>query len=89
MLSRVTRLLGIQVESKVPLLDALKLTRQAAGNVFFEELIASAEDAATRGQPVSSAFAASLTFCVSSFVMLSFFKRSNSSSSSSDNPSRV
>jgi len=57
--ARVTRLLGIQVESKVPLLDALKLTRQAAGNVFFEELIASAEDAATRGQPVSSAFAAS------------------------------
>jgi type II secretory pathway component PulF len=55
--ARITRLLGIQLESKVPLLEALKLTRQAAGNLLFRDLIASAEDAATRGQPVSSAIA--------------------------------
>jgi type II secretory pathway component PulF len=57
--ARVTRLLGIQLESKVPLLDALKLTRQAAGNLLFEDLIATAEDAATRGASISSAFAES------------------------------
>ena len=57
--ARVARLLGIQMESKVALLAALKLTRQASGNVFFKELILSAEDAATRGQPISAAFAGS------------------------------
>jgi type II secretory pathway component PulF len=57
--ARIARLLGIQVESKVPLLDALKLTRQAAGNLLFQDLIAQAEEAATRGQSVSSAFAGS------------------------------
>ena len=57
--ARIARLLGIQLESKVPLLDALKLTRQDAGNLLFQDLIATAEEAATRGQSVSSAFAAS------------------------------
>lgn len=57
--ARITRLLGIQLESKVPLLDALRLTRQAAGNLLFQDLLTAAEDAATRGQSVSSAFAAS------------------------------
>jgi type II secretory pathway component PulF len=58
-IARITRLLGIQLESKVPLLDALRLTRQAAGNLLFQDLLATAETAATRGQSVSSAFAAS------------------------------
>jgi len=57
--ARIARLLGIQLESKVPLLEALKLTKQAAGNLLFQDLIGQAEDAATRGQAVSSAFAAS------------------------------
>ncbi len=57
--ARVARLLGIQLESKVPLLEALKLTRQAAGNLLFMDLVERAEEAATRGQSVSSAFAAS------------------------------
>lgn len=57
--ARIARLLGIQLESKVPLLDALRLTRQAAGNLLFQDLIVQAEEAATRGQAVSSAFAAS------------------------------
>src|SRR4029079_12543589 len=34
-IARITRLLGIQLESKVPLLEALRLTRQAAGNLLF------------------------------------------------------
>jgi type II secretory pathway component PulF len=57
--ARMARLLGIQVEAKVPLLEALRLTRQAATNVLYRELILSAEEAATQGQAVSSAFAAS------------------------------
>ena len=57
--ARMARLLGIQMEAKVPLLEALRLTRQAATNVLYRELILSAEDAATQGQSVSSAFAAS------------------------------
>jgi type II secretory pathway component PulF len=54
--ARVARILGIQIDSKVPLLEALHLTREACGNVFYAELVAAAEDAATRGLPVSSAF---------------------------------
>jgi type II secretory pathway component PulF len=50
------RLLGVQIDSYVPLLEALRLTRLSAGNLEYAELIARAEDAATRGQPVSSAF---------------------------------
>jgi type II secretory pathway component PulF len=57
--ARMSRLLGIQVEAKVPLLDALRLTRMAVNNVLYRELIVAAEDAATQGQSVSSAFAAS------------------------------
>jgi type IV pilus assembly protein PilC len=57
--ARMARLLGIQIEAKVPLLDALRLTRMAARNVLYRELIHSAEEAATQGQPVSAAFAAS------------------------------
>lgn len=57
--ARIARLLGIQLESKVPLLEALKLTRQAAGNLLFQDLIGQAEEYATRGQAVSAAFAAS------------------------------
>ncbi|CAN5702920.1 type II secretion system F family protein [soil metagenome] len=57
--ARIARLLGIQLESKVPLLEALKLTKQAAGNLLFQDLIGQAEEACTRGQSVSTAFAAS------------------------------
>ena len=54
--ARIVRLLGVQIDSYVPLLEALRLTRMSAGNLEYAELIARAEDAATRGQPVSSAF---------------------------------
>jgi len=57
--ARMSRLLGIQVEAKVPLLDALRLTRMAVSNVLYRELIVAAEEAATQGQSVSSAFAES------------------------------
>ena len=55
--ARICRLLGTQLVSHVPMLDALQLTRDAAGNVHYRALIEKAEDAVTRGEPISVAFA--------------------------------
>ena len=60
--ARTTRVLGILIVSRVPLLDALRLTREATANRRFVEVIAGAEDAVTRGEPISAAFAASDLF---------------------------
>jgi type II secretory pathway component PulF len=57
--ARVARLLGVQLEGRVPLLEALALTRQAAGNVVFAGLVERAEHAATKGQAISASFAES------------------------------
>src|SRR5687768_3680459 len=55
-LARIVRVLGVLVQGKVPLLDALGLARQTASNVHFSELVARAEEAVTRGGTVSGAF---------------------------------
>ena len=55
--ARIVRLLGTLLESHVPALDSLQLTRQAAGNVHYTELVKRAENAVARGDPISSAFA--------------------------------
>src|SRR5205814_6822215 len=55
--ARVTRLLGVLIESKVPLIEAIQLTRGATNNTHYIRLLESAELAVTRGQPISSAFA--------------------------------
>ena len=39
-LARIVRVLGVMVQGKVPLLDALGLARQTARNVHFAELVA-------------------------------------------------
>jgi type II secretory pathway component PulF len=57
--ARIARLLGVLVDSYVPLLDALGLVKLAAGSVMYEELIARAEDAVTRGEPMSGVFTGS------------------------------
>ena len=54
--ARILRVLGVLVQGKVPLLDALGLARQTAKNVHFAELVARAEEAVTRGGTVSGAF---------------------------------
>jgi type II secretory pathway component PulF len=54
--ARIARLIGVQIDSHVPLLEALALTKSATRNSLYAQLIASAEDAATRGQPISVAF---------------------------------
>lgn len=53
--ARIARLLGVLLEGKVSLIDALHLTRQAAGNVLYAELLAKADDVVTRGLPLSEA----------------------------------
>jgi len=54
--ARIARVLGVLLNSHVPLLEALALTGRAMRNVNYAELIARAEDAVTHGEPLSSAF---------------------------------
>jgi type II secretory pathway component PulF len=54
--ARIARLLGTLVDSYVPLLDSLALVKQAAGAPCYRDLISKAEDAVTKGQPMSTAF---------------------------------
>lgn len=56
--ARISRVLGVLLEGKVTLLEALRLTRQAAGNVLYVGMLAKVEDAVTRGEPMSSSMTA-------------------------------
>ena len=55
-MARITRLLGVLLDGRVPVLDALRLTRNATRNVLYVELMARAEQVVARGEPVCSAF---------------------------------
>ena len=55
--ARLIRTLGILLQSKIPLLDALRLTRLGMPNFHYSALVDRAEEAVSRGEPVSSAFA--------------------------------
>lgn len=57
--ARIARVLGALLEGRVPLLEALQLTRESSGNTCFERLIARAEDEVTRGGTMSAVFAQS------------------------------
>lgn len=57
--ARMIRLLGILLDSRVPLLDALNLTREGCKNFRYSELIAEAGEAVTRGENVSMVMARS------------------------------
>lgn len=57
--ARIVRVLGVLLEGRVQLLDALKLTRQSTGNICYEDVIARAEDEVVRGGSMSGAFASS------------------------------
>ena len=54
--ARITRLLGLLLDSQVPVLEALKLTRGGVTNVHYAELVSKAEEAVVKGEPISSAF---------------------------------
>jgi type II secretory pathway component PulF len=55
--ARIARVLGVLINGRVPLLEALTLARTTARNLNYVDLVARAEDAVTRGGTVSSAFA--------------------------------
>lgn len=52
--AKLARMLGVLLESKVTLLDALKLTKDSTRYARYVHLIASAEDAVGRGEPMSA-----------------------------------
>ena len=54
--ARITRLLGVLLESHLPVLEALKLTRAASANSHYSDLMARTEDAVARGETISSTF---------------------------------
>jgi type IV pilus assembly protein PilC len=56
--ARFARMMGLLLESRVPMLECLQLTRDASANVHYIALLASAEEALTRGESLSSAITA-------------------------------
>jgi type II secretory pathway component PulF len=54
--ARITRLMGVLIDSYLPVMEVLRLTRTATRNVHYAELLAKAEEAVGRGEPVSAAF---------------------------------
>lgn len=53
--ARICRVLGVLLEGRVAMLDALKLARDSAGNSLYREVVERAERHVTRGEPVSGA----------------------------------
>ncbi|HEX2838420.1 MAG TPA: type II secretion system F family protein [Phycisphaerales bacterium] len=56
-MARIARVLGVLLDGKVPLLDALALTRSSMKNSLYQRLVGRAEDAVIRGETLSSALA--------------------------------
>jgi type II secretory pathway component PulF len=54
--ARIARVLGVLLNGRVPLLEALTLAKTTARNLNYVDLVSRAEDAVTRGGTVSSAF---------------------------------
>lgn len=54
--ARLARVLGVLLEGRVAMTDALRLTRAATGRAAYTGLIARAEELVTRGESVSLAF---------------------------------
>lgn len=54
--ARITRLMGMLLDSYLPLLEVLQLTRDSITNTHYRNLLARAEKAVTHGEPISSAF---------------------------------
>ncbi len=54
--ARLSRVLGVLVEGKVPLLDALKLTRASVWSRVYASLVDRAEQSLIRGEPLHTAF---------------------------------
>jgi len=55
--ARIFRVLGLLIESKVPILESIELTRRSVNNTLYKDLLTKAEDAVTIGESVSLALA--------------------------------
>ncbi len=53
MTARITRLLGILLEAKVPMLDAIELTKESLGMESYKLLMDNASKSVTKGEPIS------------------------------------
>lgn len=56
MTARITRLMGVLLEARVPMLDAIELTQESLGHVRYQQLMKDVEDVVVRGEPISTAF---------------------------------
>ena len=54
--ARIARLLGVLMDSHLPLLDVLDLIRTGTTNIHYQKLLDEARDAVVQGEPISSAF---------------------------------
>ncbi len=54
--ARIISLLGVLMEAKIPVLEALRHVQQSTGNGFYRELMARAEEAVAKGEAMSNAF---------------------------------
>ena len=54
--ARIARLLGVLLDSHLPMLEALELSRGSVSNIHYKALMDRAAEAVSRGQPISSAF---------------------------------
>jgi type IV pilus assembly protein PilC len=55
--ARIVSLLSVLLQAHLPVLESLRLVRQAAGNTRYQDLVVKAEDYVARGEPMSTAFA--------------------------------
>jgi len=55
LVGRMCRLFGLMLESGIPLLDVLRLTKQGVANVHYQELIEEMQEAVINGRNLSSA----------------------------------
>ena len=54
--ARIVRLMGVLLDSYLPLLEVLGLVKDATVNSHYRALLGRAEDAVARGEPISTAF---------------------------------
>ncbi|MCU0914907.1 MAG: type II secretion system F family protein [Planctomycetes bacterium] len=54
--ARIVSLLGVLMQARIPVLEALRHVRHSTGNGRYQELIARAEEAVTKGEAMSAAF---------------------------------
>jgi len=57
--ARIARLLGVLMDSHLPLLEVLDLIRDGTANVHYNKLLDNAKEAVTRGEPISTTFTSS------------------------------